>query len=206
VKLDFSGKKELNEFTKTPMHYENQFDVAAGSYTLKLAFTTGGKFGKLETPLVVDPWDGKKLGLSSVVLSTDLRPMGGALDAELLGGRTPLVAKGNVEVVPSVLRHLKKTEQGVLYVEVYEPLLTGPNPPQVMLQVRVLDRKTGQVSSDVGTFDVASAIRAGNPMVPVGMKLPVASLAPGSYRAELKAVDSAGNQTVLRSADFELEP
>jgi len=132
--------------------------------------------------------------------------MGGALDAELLGGRTPLVAKGNVEVVPSVLRHLKKTEQGVLYVEVYEPLLTGPNPPQVMLQVRVLDRKTGQVSSDVGTFDVASAIRAGNPMVPVGMKLPVASLAPGSYRAELKAVDSAGNQTVLRSADFELEP
>jgi hypothetical protein len=43
-------------------------------------------------------------------------------------------------------------------------------------------------------------------MIPVGLKLPIASLAPGSYRAELQAVDSAGRKTVLRAADFDLEP
>ena len=49
------------------------------------------------------------------------------------------------------------------------------------------------------------AIRAGNPVIPVGLKLPLDTLAPGSYRAELKAVDSAGNASPVRSADFEVE-
>jgi hypothetical protein len=62
------------------------------------------------------------------------------------------------------------------------------------------------VAEDRGLFSIAAAIRAGSPVIPVGLKLPTASLAPGSYRAELKAVDSTGHQTLLRTADFDLEP
>jgi len=207
VKLDFASKKELDEFAQKPLHYENEFDIAAGSYTLKLAFSLGQKFGKLETPLVVEPWDGKQFSLSSVAFSTSVHRMDQAegLDAELLEGRTPLEAAG-MQITPAATNRLKKTDTGVLYVEVYEPLLLDPNPPQVGLQLRVLDRKTGSVTQDAGLFSVAGYIRAGSPMIPVGLKLPIASLAPGSYRAELQAVDSAGRKTVLRAADFDLEP
>ena len=111
-----------------------------------------------------------------------------------------------MQITPAATNRLKKTDTGVLYVEVYEPLLLDPNPPQVGLQLRVLDRKTGSVTQDAGLFSVAGYIRAGSPMIPVGLKLPIASLAPGSYRAELQAVDSAGRKTVLRAADFDLEP
>jgi len=52
--------------------------------------------------------------------------------------------------------------------------------------------------------EVANFIHAGNPVIPVGLRLPVASLAAGSYRAELTALDSAG-KSVVRSADFEIE-
>src|SRR5262249_11298135 len=35
VKLDFEDKKEVENFQKKPLHYENQFDVASGKYNLK---------------------------------------------------------------------------------------------------------------------------------------------------------------------------
>jgi hypothetical protein len=41
-------------------------------------------------------------------------------------------------------------------------------------------------------------------VIAVGLKLPVASLATGSYRVDLTALDSAG-KSVVRSADFEIE-
>jgi hypothetical protein len=58
---------------------------------------------------------------------------------------------------------------------------------------------------DVGITDTANAIRPGNPVVPFGLKLPVNSLEPGSYRIELRALDSKGSDTGFRSADFDVE-
>jgi hypothetical protein len=48
-------------------------------------------------------------------------------------------------------------------------------------------------------------IRKGNPVIPVGFKLPVNTLTPGAYRAELKAMDTVGNLSLVRSADFEVQ-
>jgi hypothetical protein len=36
----------------------------------------------------------------------------------------------------------------------------------------------------------------------VGLNIPVEKLAPGSYRLELRALDSAGNGSSVRSAEF----
>ena len=47
--------------------------------------------------------------------------------------------------------------------------------------------------------------RPDNPVIPVGLKLPVDALTAGSYRIELQAMDSAGHSTSPRSADFEIE-
>jgi hypothetical protein len=55
--------------------------------------------------------------------------------------------------------------------------------------------------------DVASRATSqpGSAIAPMGLKLPVATLAPGSYRVELRAVDSIGNATKARTTDFEVE-
>ncbi len=42
-------------------------------------------------------------------------------------------------------------------------------------------------------------------MICLGLKLPVATLDPGSYRVELRAGDAVGNNSKTRTADFELE-
>jgi VWFA-related protein len=205
VNLDLDGKKEVEEFQKQPFHYENQFDVASGQYNLKVVFSSGNEsFGKLQLPLVVDPYDGKQLSMSGVALSNEAQRVADLstdLDSQLLGGRTPLVVQG-IQIVPSASNRFKKTDNVAVYAEIYAPLLAGPNPPQVGVELMVMDRKTGEKKVDVA---LRAANQAGSSVAPVGLKLPVATLAPGSYRVELRALDSVGNTAKPRTADFELE-
>jgi VWFA-related protein len=205
VDLDFDGKKELEEFQKQPFHYENQFEIASGQYNLKIVFNSGNEtFGKLQVPLVVDPYDGKQFSMSGVALSNQFHrvsDLSTGLDSELLADRTPLVVQG-VQVVPSDNNRFKKTDNAAVFVEIYAPLLMGPKPPQVGVELMVVDRKTGEKKVDVAS---RAANQPGSAVAPIGLKLPVATLAPGSYRVELRALDSVGNATKARTADFEVE-
>ena len=98
MKLDFDDKKQIEEFLKKPMHYDNQFDAATGKYTFKVVFRAGGEdFGKMEKSLDIDAYDGKKFSISGIALSTErivykVDQVVEGLDQLLLEGRTPLVA------------------------------------------------------------------------------------------------------------------
>jgi antitoxin (DNA-binding transcriptional repressor) of toxin-antitoxin stability system len=81
--------------------------------------------------------------------------------------------------------------------------LKNPNPPQIAYELTVVERKSGQQKAHVS--ERIAKVNAGNPVVPLGLKLPVASLDPGSYRVELRALDTAGNISKTRSTDFEVE-
>jgi hypothetical protein len=211
VKLDLPGKKEVQEFQKQSFHYENQFGVASGQYTLKVAFNSGGEnFGKIEAPLVVDPYDVKQFSLSAVVLSHEVRrvaDMGVGLDDVLLADQTPLVVLG-MQIVPTAANRFKKADFALLYAEVYDPLMVSSpgSAPEVAVSYVVVNRTSGDKPIDSLTpVDLRSLGKSGNPVVPVGFKIPVAQLPPGSYRAELKATDSAGHVSPLRTVDFEVE-
>jgi len=220
VKLDFADKKEMEAFLQRPfLHYDTQFDMASGSYDLKVLFSSGGaEFGKLEkNPLVIDPYDGKGLFISGVALSTSYHPASRVdtdLDAELLDGRAPLVASGT-EITPGGTNRFKKTDKAVCYLEIYEPALgaaagASPDaaqpaaaPAGVSVEVRLLDAKTGDQKSDSGAMDVARFVKPGNPTIPVALRLPIDGLAPGTYLAEFKAADMT-HRTVARKIPFEV--
>ena len=208
VPIDLDGKKEVEEFQKAPFHYENQFEAACGTYNLRVVFSSGSKtFGKLENPFAILPFDGKQISLSSIALSNNtakVSELDTALDSQLVDDRKPLVVRG-VQILPSASNHFKKTDNGVAYIEVYDPLLAQDKPPQLGLEFRIVDKKTGEKKLDVGVMDTQDLIKPGNPVVPVGVKLPLATLAPGTYRVDLRAEDSAGNSTNFRIAEFELE-
>ncbi len=206
VNVDFDDKKQVDEFQRQPFRYENQFGIASGEYTLKVVFSSGNaSFGKLETRLLIDPYRGQEMSISGVALSNDIHRVADAstgLDSQLLEDRTPLVVMG-FQVSPSASNHFKKTDTAAIYAEVYEPLLQNPNPPEVAYELIVVERKSGQEKFHVG--DRTPKGKAGDPVIPLGLKLPVASLDPGSYRVKLRAVDSVGNFSKTRTADFEVE-
>ena len=129
------------------------------------------------------------------------------LDGELLEDRTPLVVQG-VQVSPSASNRFKKTDTAGLYAEIYEPLLKGPNPPTVAFEMKVVDRKSGQEKTTVR--EKAPLGKPGDPVVPIGVKLPLATLDPGSYRVTLRAAEllpgnTLGQVSTTRTVDFVVE-
>jgi VWFA-related protein len=206
VNLDFESKKEVEEFQTQSFHYENQFGIASGEYKLRVAFSSGNEsFGKLEMPVLIDPYRSQDFSISGVALSNNIRraaDISTDLDSQLLEDRTPLLVQG-LQVSPSASNHFKKTDSAAVYVEIYEPLLRNPNPPEVAYEMIVVETKSGQQKVHVG--QKTSTGKAGDPVIRLGLKLPVATLDPGSYRVQLRAVDSVGNSSKTRTSDFEVE-
>jgi VWFA-related protein len=206
VKLDYE-KKEIKEFSKGSFDYQTTFNIAPGKYTLKLVLSAGGeKFGKYETPLVVDPFSGDELTLGGPALSDKVVPVSELavnMDEALLEERTPLVFKG-MQVVPSPNNRFEKVAPAFFYVEVFDPALRIGQ-PNVGILFNIFDRKSNQQVFSSNTMRIDELVQRGNPLVPVGLKLPIDQLRAGDYRLEVRGRDSDGNTSPVRSADFSVE-
>jgi hypothetical protein len=206
VNFDFE-KDEMKEFVKTPYHYENQFDAAPGNYKLAVVLSAGGDaFGKFESPLQIDAYDGKKLTLGGLALTNAVQAIGQistGLDAALLEDRTPLVVQG-MQIIPSGTNRFRKTDSVVLYSEVYEPLLASDKPPIVGVGFRLVNRITEKEAFSSGPVRCDSFIQKGNTVIPVGLKVPVKDIPEGSYRLILEAIDNAGNRAANRTVLLDL--
>jgi len=200
-------KDEWKQFTQKPTRYSNQFDIAPGKYRLEVVLSTGGHaFGKFEAPLNVDPYDGKSFSISDLALSNQFvsaQGLGGAVTADLLSDRMPLIAN-DLEIIPSPSNHFKKSETVALYAQVYDPHLLDDKPPALHIAFNIVNTKTGEtVMSSRGVS--ATSVEKGNTVVPLGLKIPVDKLDPGSYRLDLQATDDAGARSRIRSVAFDTE-
>jgi hypothetical protein len=206
VNIDLE-KEEVKEFTKQPYFYKNQFDAGAGNYKLTVVVSSGGEaFGKYESQMQIDPYDGKDFSLGGVVLSNSLQRLTDiptSLDSALLEDRTPLVVKG-MEFNPSASNRFKKTDNVSAYTEIYEPLLTSATPPQVLAGYAILERGTGKVVFKTGAFRVDDFIQKGSPMVPVGLSIKLKDIPTGSYNLVVMAADGAGHHAKNRVIDFDV--
>ena len=207
VRLEFE-KDDWKKFLEKPMLYGNQFQVASGQYQLSVVFSSGGQhFGKFDVPLVIDPYDGKTFTMSAIMLSDEVKPaagLGGALEADLLSDRTPLIVQ-NLEIVPSGSNHFKRTEKVAVYAQIYDPELVSQSSPAVRLGYSIVDLKTGQGVLGGRDIDLSPFINKGNPVLPIGLQLPVDHLEPGSYRLDIEAANDTGQHTKIRSVKFDTE-
>ncbi len=216
VALAFDDEKRLAAFLAAPFHYENQFEIVPGSYTLDVAYDAGDENrGKVETLLTVDPYQPEQFAMSGLVLSRQYGPAsdpGLHTDATWTADRTPLISQG-MRVVPSGSNRFAKSDAPAVYAEIYEPLLGAPDPKvapdaraalAVGVRIRIIDRKNGEQKLDTDLLSVTLPATTGGPAIPTAKRVPIESLAPGSYRIEVEASDTAG-KSARRTADFEIE-
>ena len=200
-------KDQAKDFAKHPYLYENQFDAAPGTYKLTVVFSAGGEsFGRFEAPLVIEPYDGKKFTLGGVVLSTDFQridQISSDVDATLLEDHTPLIAKG-MQFTPAAIKQFKKSDNLVLYSELYAPLLKSEAPPRVGAGYRIFDKATNKQVLFTGVVPLDEFIIKGNPVVPFVLKVTVKDLPAGTYRLVLQAADEKGNQAPQRETEITL--
>jgi VWFA-related protein len=208
VKLDYQKKNEVKDFAKGSFEYQSTFNIAPGSYTLKVALSAGGeKFGKYATPLEVEPFAGDALAVAGPALGEKFAPVSqltANMDAALMEDRSPLVFKG-MELVPSPSYRFAKSSAPVVYVEVYDPALKTDKAPYVGVLYNIVDRKTNKQVFSSNTILVNEYMQPGNPLVPVGFNLAIDQLQVGDYRLEIKGRDSVGGISAVRTADFSIQ-
>src|SRR5579863_2328720 len=201
ITLDFDDA-EMQQWKQKPMHYEKEFKIAPGQYTFTVVFSSGAaNFGKLEQPLVVEPYQPGQLALSGVAFGREIHKAGSG-GAALFEERTGLVA-GGMELTPSGSNVFAKTEQVFCYFEVYTPDSASIRAAGTTVTIRILDGTTADVKWDGGPMKLDS-LAAGKSVIPVGLNLPVAPLVPGSYRLEVTAADGA-EKPAKRSVAFEIK-
>lgn len=207
VTLDLD-KDQLKQFLEAPMRYQNQFEIAPGKYRLTIVVSAGGQgFGKYERPLSIDAYDQETFTMSAVVLSNTLiRASDSAADVEsaLLGGRMPLIVEG-LEVVPSSSNRFKRTDNVILYAQIYDPHAYDTNPPDIIAGYRVVDMKTGKNVFSTGPMDAGMFRRNGNLIVPIRLRLPFKDVPPGSYRLDVQSGETGGGTSPVRVAFFDVE-
>lgn len=201
VKVIFDDKKEVEEFAARTYHYEKQFPISAGAFNLKVAFSAGEGFGRIEAPLSIESWDSRRFWLSGLALSTSARPASGGLSLgpDLFGDKVPLVING-VQLLPAGTNRLRKSEKVYVYAEVYDPALAPAD-----VQVQLLDGTSGKLVKDLGVAKLNPASANELKAIPVGLTIPLDDLAPGSYAAKVTAQEP-GESQISRRIAFELLP
>ncbi len=202
LKFDFENESQIDAWKAKPLHYEKEFRIPPGQYKFTLAFgqaaANDATFGKVESQLDIDPWNGSALGMSGLVLSRETHPAGD-LGLSLLGSdQTPLIA-GDTQIVPSGSDRFPKSGPGFFYLELYDP-----DPASVTVRVRAVDPKTGDAKWDSGNTKLPLPANGGKPSLPAMAKLPLDALTPGDWRLEVTASDGAG-KTAKRSVDFAIQ-
>jgi VWFA-related protein len=197
LNLDFD-EAEMQKWKQRPLHYEKEFKIAPGQYKLTVVFSSGGEsFGKVERPLTIEPYQPGQFAISGVAFGKEIHKADDVSTA-LFEDKTPLVTKG-IQLTPAGTNVFTKPEQAFCYFEVYPQDPANPG----VVQVRILDGKTGAVKWDGGAIKL-DLLGTGKSAIPIGLSLPIDSLPPGPYRVEIAGTDNAG-KSVQRTADFELK-
>jgi hypothetical protein len=197
--------REEYELWDIPSRYETQLDLPSGNYDLELVVTDRYYFGLVKVPLNIDSFSQNSLAISGIALCKRFHTVPDGLPEKFRAPQyIPLIANGLV-FTPAGDTRFKKNERLMTYFEVYEPLLGGTSAVNVQLQMKVADAKTGELKSDTGLRPLESGVQPGNFLIPVVREIAIDKLAPGSYRLEVQASDSAGKSTVWRTAFFTVE-
>jgi hypothetical protein len=195
--------------------YETQLILPPGEYDLRVVLSDGTRFGRAQTSLAVDAFDGKELAISAVSLCKQIQDVSayssrnparlpGVWVAKLPRNYVPLVSD-DIEFKPTGNTRFKKNETLYTYFEVYEPLLVAEPSTTVDFRVHIIDLKTGEVRSDSPTVSATPYVKAGSSVIPIGRRTNIRNLPKGSYRLDVQATDSAGKTTPWRSVNFTVE-
>jgi len=197
-------KQQLKAMGQRTFHHESQIEMAAGEYKLKIVYSAAeNKLGKMETPLSINAYDGKRFTLSALALSNDIRTAP-AIGSALAEDQTPLIAEGLL-IVPSGSNRFRQSDRAVLYAEAYEAPFGEATPPAVAVILKIKDRKSGAEKDNSGLIRVSGPGLWDGTRLKVGLRLPLEKIGPGAYRVELTGYDSAGRKTPVRTTDLDVE-
>jgi VWFA-related protein len=199
IKIKLS-EQTAAQLSASPLAYDTGFTLPPGKYTFKFLARENetGKMGTYETKFTIPDLapDQSALKTSSVIWSNQRQSLNDSLasadNKKKLVESDPLVQDGR-KLIPSITHVFRKDQNLYVYLEVYDPGVTGAQPmPSVAATLTFYRGKTKSFESQPVRMDAFALKRAQT--LPIEFQAPLAQLAPGRYTCQVNIVDENGRK------------
>jgi len=199
-KLDIKLSDDTaSQLAKRPIQYETGFTLLPGKYVIKFLARDAetGRIGTFQSVFVIPNLnrEEKRIPISSVVLSSQRVPLGGALftvkkDAAL--SADPLVFEGQ-KLIPSVTRVFSKGRDLYVFLQAYQR-----NEPAMQPLVAFVSFYRGDVKVfETAPLAVTTGLDARTKAIPLRFSLPLTDLPPGRYDCQVTVLQPDGNKAAF---------
>ena len=144
----------LEEIIGSNLFYEGEVILPAGKYNLKAVVreNESGKIGTFEAPLVVTDVADTGLGLSSVILSNEVKSSDDLNRAHVNRDKNSPLQVGDRSILPSVTRVFRTNQMLTVYLESYAGKSVVPTGPVTTPTVALLFFRRGRKFAEAGPF------------------------------------------------------
>jgi hypothetical protein len=187
-----------SRLAKRPIQYETGFTLLPGKYVIKFLARDDetGRIGTFQTAFAIPNLnrEEQRVPISSVVLSSQRVPIGGALysvkkDSDLA---SPLVYNGQ-KLIPSVTRVFSASRDLYVFLQAYERGQATPDP-----LVAFVSFYRGEVKAlETAPLAVSGAPDEKTRAVPLRFSVPLATLQPGRYECQVTVLDPVAQKVVF---------
>ncbi len=208
-KLDIKLSDDTaSQLAKRPIQYETGFTLLPGKYVIKFLARDAetGRIGTFQSAFVIPNLnrEEKRIPISSVVLSSQRVPLGGALytvkkDAAL--SADPLVFDGQ-KLIPSVTRVFSKGRDLYVFLQAYQRNEAAMQPLVAFVSFYRGDVKVFETAP----LAVTTGLDAKTKAIPLRFSLPLADLPPGRYDCQVTVLQPDGNKAAFWRAGVVLIP
>ncbi|MCX6625139.1 MAG: VWA domain-containing protein [Acidobacteria bacterium] len=210
ILVKFTGMN-LGALAQRQLQYDAAFTLPPGDYKLKFLVRENetGKMGTFETKFTVPDLQKEQnyLHLSSVVWANQREKLSEAVGTAREDRKTlqkhPLVKEG-YKLIPSISRVFRQDQSLFVYLEVY-PAGGGKAPaaPDILASVSVF---RGRIKAFESKPVALTAEKGSKGLFPVEIELPLATLGPGDYTAQVNVINRTDQKFAFRRAPLFLLP
>jgi VWFA-related protein len=197
----------LQEVIGSNLFYEGEVTLPPGKYALKAVVreNESGKIGTFEAPLVIPDVADTGLGLSSVVLSNEVKSSEDLDRARVSRDKNSPLQVGDRSILPSVTRVFRTNQMLTVYLESYagkNVTSTGPaTPPSVALVFFRRGRKFAEAGPYSGKLEKSAEQKAS-----YFVQIPLEKFPRGSYTLQINVLDPAVERVAFARLPMAIVP
>jgi VWFA-related protein len=180
------------EIIGSNLFYEGEVMLPAGKYNLKAVVRENetGKIGTFEAPLEIPDIPDAALGLSSVVLSNEVKSSEDLDRARVTRDKNSPLQVGNRSVLPSVTRVFRTNQMLSVFLESYAAKSSTTTGPTIVPSVGLVFFRRGRKFAEAGPFP-GKLEKSPDQRASYFAQVPLEKFPRGSYTLQVNVLDPA---------------
>ncbi len=205
IRMENDQKKKMPaDATLTIPSY---FNLQPGKYRIKVAaHEQGDLVGTVEDNLEIPPYKSGEFTLSSLVLSSEIRPMASlisSLESQLLDDKNPLMFNG-LKVYQRVDKRFERNQPMAIFFTIYNPTINDKTKsPTIQFSYSIMTKDKIVYQLPLSQLTDVPQLHDGG--LPLGMWVPLKDLGPGDYTLQVMVRDGNTNRTKYIRNRFSVE-